>query len=126
MEEHFKDFARTAVKIAQKNKIQYCDARVEKVTRNSLLIENGGVDNSIIREEFGIGVRILIDNAWGFASLTNPKNLQDITDIVTNAIKNAQSYSNTKRQEIRLTESASTKFKKKFPVLKTPDFDQIR
>ena len=126
MEEYFKDFAKNAVKIAQKSKIQYCDARVEKVTRNSVLIENERVDNSIIREEFGIGIRILIDNAWGFASLTNPKNLQDITDTVTNAIKNAQSYSDTKKHKIKLSESASTRFKKKFPILKTPDFDQIR
>ena len=67
------EFADRAIKYASDSGAQYCDARAEKQERKSALIENGEIEHIRTNNDFGIGVRLIKNGAWGFFSITNPK-----------------------------------------------------
>src|SRR3954454_6049653 len=46
----------------------YADVRVERLERQVVSVKNGRPDGLLEREDHGVGVRVLVDGAWGFAS----------------------------------------------------------
>lgn len=65
----------------------YVELRYHKRQTNSLLVQRGRVDVSHHSEEKGIGVRCLVNGAWGFSSSA------DVTrDAIKRAIGNAQDH----------------------------------
>src|SRR3954469_22468398 len=46
----------------------YADVRVERLERQVVSVQNGRPDGLLEREDHGVGVRWLVDGAWGFAS----------------------------------------------------------
>jgi TldD protein len=63
-----KDLIVRAVDLARQRGAQYADARVVHTVAESLSVKNGVVDALNVDESIGFGVRVLADNAWGFAS----------------------------------------------------------
>ena len=62
------DAAQAAVDAALSAGADYADARVNRLSRESLGLRNGAVGTAEAPEELGIGVRVLKDGAWGFAA----------------------------------------------------------
>ena len=47
---------------------QYADVRLVETSQERFVVRNGVVDTISMDESLGIGVRVLVDGAWGFAS----------------------------------------------------------
>ncbi|HXU94889.1 MAG TPA: DNA gyrase modulator, partial [Candidatus Nitrosotalea sp.] len=96
------DYAEKAVKIALENGSEYCDVRAESVKTVGFVIENGEVENYVSSGDSGLGVRILVNGAWGFVSISGPKSFDEIKLHVIDAVKSARHYSNYKKHKVRL------------------------
>ena len=90
------DYAEKAVQIALENGAGYCDVRAESVETTGFVIENGQVENYISSGDSGLGVRVLVNGAWGFTSISSPKSFDEIKLNVVDAVKSALHYSNYK------------------------------
>ena len=62
------EFAELAIKEAKKLGAKYSEARIEKISENSFTLNNGIVEASGFEDHTGLGVRLLVNNTWGFAS----------------------------------------------------------
>jgi TldD protein len=119
------DLADKAISYAVSLGADYCDARAEKQTRNSVLIENGEVEHVRKKSDNGIGLRILKNGAWGFCSITNPKSFDKIKESIEKTLKNTQYYSERKNIPSRLAPIKINKITKEFPVIAKPDVDSL-
>lgn len=63
-----KDLARRAVEVARARGAEYADARAIVVDTENLETKNGELSGLDSSTSSGIGVRALVDGAWGFAS----------------------------------------------------------
>ena len=97
------DFAEKSVKISQELGCQYCDVRSENRLSNGFVIENGEVEHSSSKTELGLGIRVLNDGAWGFYSISNPNNIEEIKAGVEKAVRAAKYQSSMNRQKIKFS-----------------------
>ncbi|MBN7136421.1 TldD protein [Lysobacter enzymogenes] len=79
-----KRLADTALGAARDGGAQYCDVRVGRYLRQSVLTREAQVRNIVNAESVGVGVRVLRDGAWGFAATS-----QTTPDAVAAATKQA-------------------------------------
>jgi TldD protein len=63
-----KEYLDRALNYAQTLGVQYADVRLVKNITEILVVKDGLVDSINFAESIGIGVRALVDGAWGFAS----------------------------------------------------------
>jgi len=98
------DYAEKAVQIALQHGSQYCDARAESVQITGLVIENGEVENLISSSDSGLGIRVLVNGAWGFCSMSDPQSFEPVKENIIDAIKSARRYSEYKKQKVRLAD----------------------
>lgn len=114
MDVQLQEFAEKAIKYTN---VSYCDVRAEQYTTNVIYIKDGNTEYIRTNYNNGIGVRILYGNIWGFCSITNPKSFKEIStkiDDVINGIKHSQ-------DKIELAPIPQNKTKRRFPILKKPD-----
>ena len=119
------ELADKAIQYAASHGAQYCDARAEKQTRKSLLIENGEIEYVKDKSDEGIGIRILKDGAWGFYANTNPKSFEEIKEGILLAIKNVSYFSKKKNNPTKLIPVTIKKTKKDYPVFKKPNLEEL-
>jgi TldD protein len=62
------DWANWAIETAQLRGASYVDARVMDIRQRDLSTKNGQVGTLVESESLGIGVRVIAEGAWGFAS----------------------------------------------------------
>ncbi len=114
--------AESAVRLAQKHGCTYCDARFERVRKNSLAVEDGQIEYLTTRYDQGIGVRVLCDGAWGFYSTSDHTKLeQGIID----AIKAAKHHARTKKEKIKLAEAPVIEKNIKYKTKKDIDLESL-
>lgn len=63
-----KDLARLAIDTALKMGASYADVRVIRLQQEVIEVRNGNVNGIRQHLEMGMGVRVLVDGAWGFAA----------------------------------------------------------
>jgi TldD protein len=63
-----KDLARTALDTAAARGAEYADVRAVEFTREDIQVKNGEVGGLEQSESAGLGVRVLVQGAWGFAA----------------------------------------------------------
>jgi len=119
------DLADKAISYALSQGVDYCDARAEKQTRVSVLIENGEIEHAREKSDNGIGLRILKNGAWGFFSITNPESYDKIKEAIEKTIKNTKYYSKKKKIKSKLAPIKINKITKEFPVIVKPDLDSL-
>ncbi len=66
------EMAHVAVEESMRRGATYADARFEIHQREDVTVRNGQVRRALIRVDRGLGVRALVNGAWGFASVSNP------------------------------------------------------
>lgn len=66
------EMAHVAVEESMRRGATYADARFEIHQREDVTVRNGEVRRALIRVDRGLGVRALVNGAWGFASVSNP------------------------------------------------------
>ncbi len=119
------DLADQAIQYATKQGVQYCDARAEKESIKSVLIENGEIEYVKEQTDQGIGIRILKNGAWGFYSITNPQSFEVYKDGIDKIIKNTTHYSQKKNNQTKLSPVNTNKIKKDYPVFQKPELDDL-
>jgi TldD protein len=62
-----KELARYALDLAQRRGAEYCDVRIVKTTHQFLEVKNNRPETISTTENTGMGIRVLVDGAWGFA-----------------------------------------------------------
>jgi TldD protein len=71
MEAKLKELIMRALDLAQSRGAQYADARVVKNRTDSISVKDGIVEELNSSETEGVGVRVLVNGTWGFASSRN-------------------------------------------------------
>ncbi|MFB5608311.1 MAG: PmbA/TldA family metallopeptidase, partial [Candidatus Nitrosomaritimum yanchengensis] len=119
------DLADKAISYALSQGVDYCDARAEKQTRVSVLIENGEIEHAREKSDNGVGLRILKNGAWGFFSITNPESYDKIKEAIEKTIKNTKYYSEKKKIKSKLAPIKINRITKEFAVIVKPDLDSL-
>ena len=119
------DLADKTIKYSDSLGVKYCDIRAETKSTTSVLIENGEIEHSRKVSDQGIGVRILKNGVWGFFSLTNPKNFEDIKMAMISAVKDSQHYSEKRKIKTNLSPIKVNEITKEFSVLKKPQLRNL-
>lgn len=83
------DLVDFAVNHARSKGASYAEARLERQEPENFILKNGVLDALYVGEDVGIGVRVLVDGALGFAA-TNSLAKSDVRAIVDDAIKSAK------------------------------------
>ena len=96
-----KDYLDRALNYAQTLGVHYADVRLVKNITEILVVKDGLVDSINFAESIGIGVRALVDGAWGFASSHNLA-LPEIDRITASAVGIARSSRSVPGDEIDL------------------------
>jgi TldD protein len=63
-----KDIASWALNVAMLQRASYADVRLADDRSQALSTKNGKVGSASDAESFGVGVRVIVDGAWGFAA----------------------------------------------------------
>ncbi len=125
MDSRLQELADNAIRYAIDSGAQYCDARAELQERKSALIENGEIEHVRTNKDEGIGIRLVKKGIWSFCSITNPKSIEQIKEIVDDALRNSVHYAENKKNKINLYPNSINKTKIDFPVLKKPELEEL-
>ncbi len=87
---HFvEEFGKLAVEYALKLGAQYAEARVQRNTGNTYTLKNGSAEPVSLMRKFGVGIRVIVDGALGFAS-TNSLDNADVKFAAESAVRAAK------------------------------------
>ena len=98
-----RDFAEFAVNKARDMKVEFAEARMEKIESNEFLLKNGNMEVSEFGRFYGFNIRVLKNGCLGFAS-TNIMSKGKIGNIVEKAVKMANASSRLVKNKIKLSE----------------------
>src|SRR5260221_10163399 len=93
------DLAAHSLDIAKLRGASYADARVMHLRQRDLTTKNGAVGTLAQSESIGIGVRLLANGAWGFASTDRLTN-DGVAACAGETVKNAESSALAKRNDV--------------------------
>ena len=125
MDSELQELASKAIKHVMDSGAQYADARAEQYEHKSILIENKEIEYVKTKKDIGIGIKIIKDGVWNFCSITEPHSFKQIKELIDNTIKNSKYYGKNKKNKIKLYSNPSKKFIKNYPVLKTPELEEL-
>src|SRR6267154_4149424 len=93
------NLASVALNIAKLRSATYADARVMHLRQRDLTTKNGAVGTLAQSESIGIGVRVLANGAWGFAS-TDRLTKDGVAACAAEAVKIAKASALAKRNDV--------------------------
>ena len=125
MENNLEDFAEKSVDYARSLGCGYCDVRAENYFQTQFLIENGEIEHSSSLTNYGLGIRVLNEGAWGFFSISNPKMYEEVKNGIEDAAKTARFYSAKKQNKVKISSSKTANEKIKFPVDRIPTIEDL-
>lgn len=114
------DLTLKAVDHARSLGASYADARFETSSDKGLLIENGSIEHFASVQRSGIGIRVLVDGAWGFYAFANPKSVNDAKNAAERAFKLARSSSAHVKDKVILAYTKAFTDKVTFPYKHDP------
>ena len=123
--QEFEDISKKAIRYAQNQGSEYSDVRAERISYNAFLIENGEVEQVTSQEDQGIGIRVLVNGAWGFFSISSLNDLDKLESGILDAIKTAKHYSEKKKTKVILSDSKSFSKTIDFLVQKEPTSKEL-
>jgi len=96
-----KDLADAALSTAKAAGASYADIRINRYRNQFLFTRDRRVQNIVNTEDFGFGVRVLVDNTWGFAS-SSAVTKDDIAAIARQAVGIAKANKVINTDPVRL------------------------
>ncbi|MCW4048795.1 MAG: TldD/PmbA family protein [Candidatus Bathyarchaeota archaeon] len=96
-----KDIMEYCLDYAQILGASYVDVRGEHYYNEFISVVNAGVDKSFTVRKNGVGVRALVDGAWGFSSLNHPTK-ESVKTTVENAVSQAKMISRSIKEPVTL------------------------
>ena len=98
-----KDACEYVVDLAQQKGATYAEARFEKNQNNQFVLKNGVAELGGFGRSSGIGIRLLVNGAMGFASF-NSFDKQTMSTAVSEAVKIAKASSDLRKKPIVFSE----------------------
>ena len=95
------DFAAAALDTAKVRGATYVDARVMHLRQRDLTTKNGAVGTLAQSESIGIGIRVLANGAWGFAS-TDRLTREGVAACAAQAVFIAKASALAKRGDVKM------------------------
>jgi len=96
-----KQIAGWALDTAAQRGASYCDARIVDERQRALATKNGKLGHASESESVGIGVRVIVDGAWGFAS-TESMTRSSVEATAARAADVARASASVKQHNLRL------------------------
>ncbi len=113
------EWASLALDTAAVRGATYADARVVDVRQRELSTKNGKVGTLLESESLGLGVRVIADGAWGFAS-TDRLNRRGIEKCAAEAVAIARASALAKRHDVVLAPEQAFVDTWQSPFIKDP------
>src|SRR5581483_3769605 len=96
-----KDVAQWALNFAQVRGASYADVRVADDRHRALATKNGKISNAGDSESLGVGVRVIADGAWGFAS-SDDLSRAGVEATAARAVEIAKASARVKQDDVQL------------------------
>jgi TldD protein len=96
-----KDIASWALNLASLRGATYADARIVDDRSRALSTKNGKVGGASDSESLGMGVRVIVDGAWGFAA-TEDLSRSAVEATADKAVQIAKASARVKKENVRL------------------------
>jgi len=100
------EFARVAVDHALRLGAQYAEARVQRDLGHTYTLKNGAAEPVSVTRKLGVGIRVIVDGALGFAS-TNSLDKDQLRSTTESAVRTAKASRRLLTSPIRLSEEKS-------------------
>src|SRR6516225_5724956 len=100
------DLTAVALETAKLRGAKYTDARVMHLRQRDLTTKNGQVGTLAESESIGIGVRVLVSGAWGFAS-TDQLTREGVARCAAKAVAIAKASALAKRGDVKMADEAA-------------------
>lgn len=97
-----------ALNTATQRGATYADVRIVDERQRSLATKNGKVGHAASGESLGLGIRVLVDESWGFAA-TDDMSKEAVERTATKAADIARASATVKEQPIRLAPEPAAK-----------------
>ena len=94
--------------------VDYADCRYVRTEKESIRVTDSIVDTLTRDVNVGVGIRVLHDGAWGFASVASIREA-DIKKAAHKALQTAKASATTKKQPVKLAEQEAFKDHYKSP-----------
>jgi len=113
------DLGNAALETARKNGASYADIRIGEIFDEHVSVKKGLPDDVGLKQISGVGVRVIVDGAWGFAgSVFLDK--KEVVHTTKTAISIAKASSKLKKKPVKLTSQKARKDKYTTPMKKDP------
>ena len=99
-----KRLADAALAAARQAGATYCDVRIGRYLRQFVITREDKVQNVVNTESTGIGIRVLVDGAWGFAA-TNQLNNDAVAKAAQQAAAIARANAKTQTAKVELAKA---------------------
>ena len=96
-----KQLADAALQAATSAGASYCDVRIGRYLRQSVMTREDKVQNVVSGESTGVGVRVIVGGAWGFAA-TNGMTTESIAEAARRAVAIARANATIIDEPVRL------------------------
>ncbi|MGQ9494343.1 MAG: TldD/PmbA family protein [Anaerolineae bacterium] len=96
-----KELAERALNAAQLQGASYADIRIVRQQGQSILVKNGHVEGISQDENQGLGIRVIVNGAWGFAS-SSILSMEEATCVAALAVQIARASSLAKARDVFL------------------------
>src|SRR5512137_141978 len=87
------------LEVARLKGVQYADIRIVRRQNEEIEVKNGKVEALIHDEDFGFGIRVLFQGAWGFAC-SSKVTKREMEAVFTKALKIAKASTKAKGEEV--------------------------
>src|SRR2546423_5864595 len=114
-----KDLAEAALNAAQVSGAGYADVRLDERVQQDITVKNGQLAAVSDDASEGVGVRVLVDGAWGFAG--SARLTQDeVQEVVDRAIRIARASARVRSTPVDLGPPVSSRGQYRTPVARDP------
>src|SRR6202044_2877192 len=116
---HMRDLANLAIETAKRRGASYADVRVMDIRHRDISTKNGEVGTLAESESLGLGIRVVANGAWGFAS-TDRLTKEGVEACAAEAVAIAKASSLAKRENVSLAPEKAYVDTWQNPFLKDP------
>ncbi len=100
--EDYRELAELALSLTKDKGASYADIRIEEIREENISVRNGTAELIEKSKDFGFGIRVMVNGAWGFAASADV-NQENIQQISRQAIEIARASSRVKGKDIVLS-----------------------
>ncbi len=114
-----RDLAHLAIQVALGQGASYADARVVRSEVQSLAVKNGEPEAITAHDDIGMGVRVLVNGAWGFASSSRLESAE-AARVAEKAVAIARASATLRQHPVELAPADAVRAVWQTPVHRAP------